>query len=50
MTHGAVYEADSSIKAVVHIHNFQMWEYLLHKIPTTSKDALYGTPEIAKEV
>lgn len=50
MTHAAVYESDSSINAVIHIHNLEMWNSLLEKVPTTSKDAEYGTPEMAYEI
>lgn len=50
MTHGAVYVAAPAIKAVIHVHNHKLWGALLGKVPTTSKDAEYGTPEIADEV
>ncbi len=49
MTHAAIYKSDSSIKAVIHVHNLDMWTRLLDKVPTTSKDAEYGTPEMAYE-
>jgi len=50
MTHAAVYESDSSIRAIIHVHNKTMWNHLLNKVPTTSKKAAYGTPEIAYEI
>ena len=50
MTHAAVYDSDPSCNAVIHIHNLAMWERLIGKIPTTSKEAAYGTPEMAEEV
>jgi ribulose-5-phosphate 4-epimerase/fuculose-1-phosphate aldolase len=50
MTHAAIYSIDNEINAVIHIHNLKLWEYLLNKVPTASKDAAYGTPEIAREM
>ncbi|KRW99183.1 Class II aldolase/adducin N-terminal [Pseudocohnilembus persalinus] len=50
MTHGNLYKMDKNTKVVIHVHNNKMWKRLLHKIPTTDKNAQYGTPEIAKEV
>ncbi|VVB75246.1 Methylthioribulose-1-phosphate dehydratase [uncultured archaeon] len=50
MTHAAIYECDKKANAVIHIHNKAFWEYLLNKVPTTSKDAAYGTPEMAREI
>jgi len=50
MTHAAIYECDKKANAVIHIHNKAFWDYLLHKVPTTSKDAAYGTPEMAREI
>lgn len=50
MTHAAVYETEPAAKAVVHAHNSKMWITFFDKIPTTSPDAAYGTPEMAKEI
>lgn len=50
LTHEALYECSKEIKAVIHVHNLKMWSKYLDKLPTTSKDATYGTPEIAKEI
>lgn len=51
MTHAAVYDSDSSIRAVIHIHNKNIWDYLSKQdVPETSKDAEYGTPEMGNEV
>lgn len=50
MTHAAVYEADNSINAIIHIHNPKLWDVLLNKVPTTQKDVPYGTPEMANEI
>jgi L-ribulose-5-phosphate 4-epimerase len=50
MTHATIYSIDNRINAVIHVHNPELWSRLLNKVPTTSKDAAYGTPEIAKEM
>ncbi len=50
MTHAAVYQAAPAAKAVVHVHSADMWKTFSDKIPTTSPDAAYGTPEMAKEI
>ena len=50
LTHAAVYESDLSIKAVIHIHNKELWDKLINKVPTTSEKAEYGTIEIADEI
>lgn len=51
MTHAAVYDSDSSIKAVIHIHHRALWNYLLKQnVPKTSKGAAYGTAEMGNEV
>ncbi len=50
MTHAVIYQSDESINAVIHVHNLAFWKKLLEKVPTTKKDAKYGTPEMAEEV
>lgn len=50
LTHAAVYESCKYAKAVIHIHNKPMWERLINKIPTSSIDVEYGTPEMAYEI
>jgi ribulose-5-phosphate 4-epimerase/fuculose-1-phosphate aldolase len=50
LTHAAIYEMDHYTKAIIHIHNKPMWDKLLNKIPTTSADIEYGTPEMALEI
>lgn len=49
LTHAAIYELDSSIHAVVHVHSDRLWELLKHSVPTTGGDVAYGTPEMARE-
>ncbi len=50
LTHAAFYETSRSIGAVVHVHHRGLWEKYLGKLPTTSSQVAYGTPEMALEV
>lgn len=51
MTHCAIYQANSAINCVLHIHNPQLWRKLLDRNgPSTSKEITYGTPQMAQEV
>ena len=50
MTHAAAYVADPKIMAVIHCHSPAMWKNLLYKLPTTSRHAQYGTPQIARAI
>ncbi|MBE7441231.1 MAG: hypothetical protein KFKLKKLM_00838 [Flavobacteriales bacterium] len=50
MTHAAIYEADTTIKAIIHIHNKELWLKLMNKVPTTKETVPYGTPEMANEI
>ena len=51
MSHGAIYNADKEIKAVIHVHDQGMWEHMLgNPYPSTSERAAFGTPELADEI
>jgi ribulose-5-phosphate 4-epimerase/fuculose-1-phosphate aldolase len=50
LTHAAIYDSDSSIRAVIHCHDSALWRALLDRVPTTSKAVAYGTPEMASEI
>jgi L-ribulose-5-phosphate 4-epimerase len=50
LSHAAVYQSDKNANAVIHIHSLKLWESLINKIPTTSPEAEYGTPEIARDI
>ncbi len=50
LTHAAIYQASSKVNAIIHIHHLELWQKLMHKVPTTAKDIAYGTPEMAKEI
>lgn len=49
LTHAAIYELDSAINGVVHVHSKRLWEALLGRLPTTADGISYGTPEMAQE-
>jgi ribulose-5-phosphate 4-epimerase/fuculose-1-phosphate aldolase len=50
LTHAAIYQANPNINAVIHVHDRQLWENLLDRVPTTSPNCAYGTPEMATEI
>lgn len=50
LTHAAVYELNAAFQAVIHVHSREMWQKLIHRVPTTSDQVPYGTPEMAFEV
>ena len=50
LTHAAIYVAEPTVNAVVHVHHLQLWRKLLNKVPTTNPDCAYGTPEMAAEI
>jgi ribulose-5-phosphate 4-epimerase/fuculose-1-phosphate aldolase len=50
LTHAAVYSADQGVNAVVHVHNIDLWNKLIHKVPTTNPGMDYGTTGLAKEI
>ena len=49
LTHAAIYALDPAIRAVVHVHDATLWRELTGRIPTTSDEVSYGTPEMARE-
>jgi L-ribulose-5-phosphate 4-epimerase len=50
LTHAAIYQANPDINAVIHVHDRDLWENLLDRVPTTARDCAYGTPEMAREI
>ena len=50
LTHAAIYESDSEIRSVVHVHSEKMWDKYLNRVPTSSAKVDYGTPEMAFEI
>ena len=50
LTHAAIYQSDANAGAVIHCHDSKLWAAVLNDAPTTSKNAEYGTPELAYEI
>jgi L-ribulose-5-phosphate 4-epimerase len=50
LTHAAVYESASNVRAVIHCHDLNLWKALLNEAPITCAKAEYGTPEMAYEI
>ena len=49
LTHAAIYALDPAIRAVVHVHDADLWNDLIDRVPTTAREVSYGTPEMALE-
>jgi L-ribulose-5-phosphate 4-epimerase len=50
MSHAAVYEYCPEVTGVIHVHHMEMWQRLLHQVPTTDASALYGSPEMVHAI
>ncbi len=50
LSHAAIYECSPETNAVIHVHCMDMWENLMHNVPTTSNNTKYGTPGMAYEI
>lgn len=50
MSHAVVYEECPEVQAVIHVHHLQMWQRLLHRVPTTAAEAPYGSPEMVESI
>lgn len=50
MSHAVVYRTVPEAGGIIHVHHKPLWQYLLHKVPTTDKSAPYGTPEMALSI
>ncbi len=50
LTHAAVYCANPQVKAVVHVHQLQLWQQLIDRVATTARNCAYGTPAMAEEI
>ena len=51
LTHGALYDGDSSIQCVLHAHSPDIWSQAQRLgLPSTRQDIEYGTPAMAAEV
>ncbi len=51
LTHGAIYQCNAAIEAVIHIHNTEIWQGMLeNKMSHTAAHIPYGTFEMAQAV
>ena len=51
LTHSMLYELDSNIKCLVHVHSPQLWNFgLTHEYACTDESVEYGTQEMATEI
>lgn len=50
LTHALVYECSATTNAVIHVHNLDLWNRLIHRVPTSNENIPYGTPEMANEI
>ncbi len=50
ISHAAIYDLDPSIKAVIHIHNEKIWNYMLENDCLSTNDTPYGTPEMVEDI
>jgi len=51
LTHGAIYDASPSSRAVFHVHCPELWRRARALgLPLTRPEVPYGTPEMAREV
>ena len=51
MTHGVIYDLDSELRAVFHVHSRDIWNSATAQgIPATSAAVEYGTPDMSREV
>ncbi len=50
LTHAAIYECSAETNAVIHVHSLNLWNKLIHQVPTSSAAVAYGTPEMANEI
>jgi L-ribulose-5-phosphate 4-epimerase len=50
LTHAAIYMADRGANAVVHVHCLDLWNELIHVVPTTNPGMDYGTADLARDI
>jgi methylthioribose-1-phosphate isomerase len=51
MSHGAVYQANDAVRCVIHIHNRELFDFMLAgHFAKTPKEVAFGTPELAEEI
>ena len=50
LSHAAVYLSCPDVNAVAHVHCLSLWKKLRGNVPTTCSRALYGSPEMARDI
>lgn len=50
ITHACIYNLDPNIKAIIHIHNEKIWDFMLKNDYLSTNDTPYGTPEMVEDV
>lgn len=50
LSHAIIYEGAPETNAVIHIHNLKLWEKLMDQVPTTDKNAEFGTLKMVDEI
>jgi len=50
LSHAIIYETLPKVNAIIHTHNLKMWNRYFNDLPTTSKKAEFGTPDMALEI
>jgi L-ribulose-5-phosphate 4-epimerase len=50
LTHAAIYLSDPDTNAVIHVHSIELWNELIHNVPTTNPSMDYGTACLAKDI
>jgi hypothetical protein len=50
LTHAALYQVNTAIRAVVHVHSAAIWSAWRNRLPTSRDEVLYGTPEMGYEM
>ena len=50
LTHANLYDKIADCQIVIHIHNAIIWHRYYNILPTTSKEIVYGSPEMAETV
>lgn len=47
LTHAALYDYSDAIRAIIHVHNRDLWQRYQGVLPTTAVTVPYGTPAMA---
>lgn len=50
LTHAMIYETFRKVNAIIHVHTPEYWKKLKNKVPTSSANVPYGTPQMALEI